>query len=242
VKRILLASCAALALFTTSASAYEVTCGAPRMVFTTDYSPDTNPVVGVEVRYEPQDHAWRVFHTLRDGRVVSRSEQYSITDSSSDNFAQWQGSHAKMRHLFMIGEVKRGPKGIEYHEWQYNRNTNTMLFESVSVCRNVAPIVAQSGPSQWTAEPDIVIERRPEPRQAAAVLYFQVPFDVPGGKLNMRTGPGSNYDLIGAMPPGAQVTASRCAPREDGIAGADWCLVSYRGQTGWASRAQLMPM
>ena len=140
----LLMTAAALALLSTTAHAYEVTCGAPQMLFNTDRSPDLNPVVNVEISYVPQEHQWRVFHTLRDGRVVSRSEQYSITDASDNNTAQWQGSHGKMRHLFMIGEVRRGPKGIEYHEWQYNRNTNTMLMESVTLCRNVAPIVAQT--------------------------------------------------------------------------------------------------
>ena len=198
----LMTTVAALALLTTTAQAYEVTCGAPRMLFTTDNSPDTNPVIGVEVRYEPQDHQWRVFHTLRDGRVVSRSEQYSMTDASTDTYAQWQGSHGKMRHLFMIGEVKRGPNGIEYHEWQYNRNTNTMLMESKTLCRNVAaPVVAQT-------ERPIVMEapqRAPMPvpqrqQQAASVLYFQVPYDVSAGKLNVRSGPGANYDLLGVYP------------------------------------------
>ena len=237
---------AACALLTTTAQAYEVTCGAPRMLFNTDRSPDLNPVVGVEVRYEPSEHQWRVFHTLADGRVVSRSEQYSITDASDTNIAQWSGSHGKMRHLFMIGEVKRGPKGIEYHEWQYNRNTNTMLFESVSMCRNAqAPLVAQSQPSQ-RSEPNIVIERRPEPmpqrQQRAAVLYFQVPYDVSAGKMNMRSGPGTNFALVGAIPAGAEVVATRCAPREDGINGADWCLVSFGGVSGWVSRVGLMPL
>jgi len=238
----LLMTAAALVLLSTTAQAYEVTCGAPRMVFTTDRSPDLNPVVNVEVSYVPQEHQWRIFHRLADGRVVSRSEQYAITDGSTDNIAQWAGSHGRMRHLYMIGEVKRGPKGIEYHEWQYNRNTNTMLFESVSLCRAVAPVVAQSQPSERSIVMEAPSSPVPQRQQVASVIYFQVPFDVSAGKLNVRSGPGANYDLLGAIPAGAQVTATRCAPREDGIVGADWCLVTWRGLTGWSSRASLMPL
>ena len=196
---------------------------------------DNNPVVSVEVSYLPDDHQWRVFHTLRNGLVVSRSEQYAINDASTDSIAQWQGSHGRMRQLYMIGEVKRGPKGIEYHEWQYNRNTNSMTMEMVTLCRTVAPIVAQTAPSR--SEPDIVIERRPEPRQqVASVLYFQAASDV-----KIRRGPGSNHDLLGTIPTGVDVVAARCVPRDDGLAGADWCLISWRGLTGWGSRANLMP-
>ena len=82
-----------------------------------------------------------------------------------------------------------------------------------------------------------MIERRPEPRQqVASVLYFQANRDVA-----IRRGPGSNHDLLGSIPAGVDVVASRCVPRDDGIAGADWCLISWRGLTGWGSRANLMP-
>jgi Bacterial SH3 domain len=235
MKRLLM-TVAACALLTTTAQAYEVTCGAPQVLFGDDVR-DNNPVVSVEVNYEPDDHAWRIFHNLRNGLVVSRSEQYAITDASTDTVAQWQGSHGRQRHLYMVGEVRRENGGIYYHEWQYNRNTNSMLFQSKTQCRPiaVAPLVMQS---------DRPLPSQPLPsqrQQVASVLYFQVPSDVSAGKLNIRSGPGTNYDLLGAIPAGAQVTATRCVPREDGINGADWCLVTWRGLSGWASRVGLMP-
>jgi hypothetical protein len=71
---------------------------------------------------------------------------------------------------------------------------------------------------------------------------FRVPNDVSGGHMKMRDGPGANHGLIGAIPAGETVNASRCVPRDDRIPGADWCLVYYRGMTGWVSQAGLMPV
>lgn len=33
-----------------------------------------------------------------------------------------------------------------------------------------------------------------------------------------------------------------CVRRDDGIAGADWCLVTWNGLTGWVSQVGLMPV
>ena len=76
---------------------------------------------------------------------------------------------------------------------------------------------------------------------AQADIIFTVPTNVSEGHMNMRDGPGSNHALIGAIPGGAVVSASRCVPRDDGIAGANWCLVTYGMTRGWVSQAGLMP-
>ncbi|WP_349369642.1 SH3 domain-containing protein [Salinarimonas sp.] len=49
--------------------------------------------------------------------------------------------------------------------------------------------------------------------------------------LNLRTGPGTQYRVILAMPRGSLVDVGRCVPR--------WCEVSYRGRVGWASSRYL---
>lgn len=85
---------------------------------------------------------------------------------------------------------------------------------------------------------------------------LQVPYDVSAGHMNIRTGPGANYDLIGSIPAGTTITwhgPATCVPRQDGIAGADWCRVNTRNGmlaplgdrgngSGWVSRAGLMPV
>lgn len=76
---------------------------------------------------------------------------------------------------------------------------------------------------------------------AAQAGVYTVPNDVSAGHMNMRNGPGTNHSLVGAIPAGMTVTSSRCTPRDDGITGADWCLVTWNGVTGWVSSAGLMP-
>lgn len=216
MKRSLMAAAALLMLSTVAAPAYEIACAAPRVALGDDPA-DNDPVIGVVVKYMPEDHSWRVFHARKSGLVVSRSEQYAIQDASTDYKAQWQGTLNRARHLYMIGEVKRLEDGIVYLEWLYDRKKgNQLVMQAAARCKTVQPQQQE--------------------------MVFMIPPNVSAGHMNIRTGPGANYGLVGAIPAGQVVKASRCAPREDGIVGADWCLVSWNGLTGWVSQAGLMPM
>ena len=62
---------------------------------------------------------------------------------------------------------------------------------------------------------------------AHADMLFTIPLGVSEGHMNVRTGPGANHGLIGAIPGGQTVSASRCVPRDDGIRGAEWCFVTW---------------
>jgi hypothetical protein len=77
---------------------------------------------------------------------------------------------------------------------------------------------------------------------AHADMLFTIPPGVSSGHMNVRNGPGANHGLIGAIPGGQTVSASRCVPRDDGVRGADWCLVTWNRLRGWVSQAGLMPM
>ena len=46
--------------------------------------------------------------------------------------------------------------------------------------------------------------------------------------LNLRSGPGLRYDVIGAMPAGSDVRVMGCI--------GSWCRVAWNDQTGYASR------
>jgi uncharacterized protein YraI len=46
--------------------------------------------------------------------------------------------------------------------------------------------------------------------------------------LNIRSGPGPQYSVIGAIPGGGHATIIGC------IQGSLWCQVSYDGRQGWA--------
>jgi uncharacterized protein YraI len=46
--------------------------------------------------------------------------------------------------------------------------------------------------------------------------------------LNLRSGPGISYGVIGAMPAGSDIRVLRCGP--------SWCRVAFNDTTGYASR------
>jgi hypothetical protein len=49
--------------------------------------------------------------------------------------------------------------------------------------------------------------------------------------LNMRSGPGTNYAVVGSLPGGATVDVGDCTGR--------WCVVAYGGEQGYAARSYL---
>lgn len=59
------------------------------------------------------------------------------------------------------------------------------------------------------------------PASAATIATAMTP-------LNIRSGPGPEYSIIGAIPDRGQATIIGC------IQGSLWCQVSYNGQQGWA--------
>ena len=59
------------------------------------------------------------------------------------------------------------------------------------------------------------------PASAATVATAMTP-------LNIRSGPGPQYSIVGAIPDHGQATIIGC------IQGSLWCQVSYNGRQGWA--------
>jgi hypothetical protein len=205
--------------------AQNLICDAPLQIVG---QPDTNPVTRVEVSYFPADHAWRVFHHLADGRVVSRSEQYAMTDATTGprNVA-WQGVLRSARNLTMFGMVMVKDGTPLYVESIYDTaRGNAKVMQSMALCnyaKSSPPVVAATEPGE----------------------RMMVPNDVSAGHLNLRSGPGTNFALLGSIPAGTVFTwpgKALCVPRQDGIRGADWCKVNYNGTSGWASRVGLMPL
>src|SRR5262245_14095900 len=49
--------------------------------------------------------------------------------------------------------------------------------------------------------------------------------------LNVRSGPGTNYPVVGSIQGGETVDAGSCS--------GSWCRVSFSGGSGWASRSYL---
>lgn len=55
-----------------------------------------------------------------------------------------------------------------------------------------------------------------------------------GVDLNMRSGPGPQYDVIGVIPSAGSVTMEGC------IEGGNWCRVTHEGTQGWANSDYLL--
>ena len=51
--------------------------------------------------------------------------------------------------------------------------------------------------------------------------------------LNVRTGPGTQYEVIGVLPAGAQAWIGSCS--------GNWCNVSLNGLRGWSNASYLAP-
>jgi uncharacterized protein YraI len=49
--------------------------------------------------------------------------------------------------------------------------------------------------------------------------------------VNIRSGPGTQYYVVGTAPPGAWIGVHSCLSR--------WCSVTYAGVTGWMSSAYI---
>ena len=144
--RISFAAAAVLLISTAAAQALELSCNAPRVALGDER--DDNPVVGVEIKYQAEDHAWRIFHHLRNGLVVARSEQYAIQDWTNDRKTRWQGSLNRNRRLVMIGEVRHSANGVQYHEWLYDRGRGgALVMQMTAQCTMPLPTPTVSAPA-----------------------------------------------------------------------------------------------
>lgn len=134
----LLKSLAVAGLLTTAvtpaAHAVELTCSAPT-IYTGKQSKDAHDtVVGVDVYYS--DGEWQVRHRMGNGSEVHRESQYSIRDTSTQNYTQWRGYNQKYPNLQMVGEIKQDKRSSQlfYVEWIYDGN-GKLKMSSAAPCK-----------------------------------------------------------------------------------------------------------
>jgi len=147
--RSIFAAATVLLISTAAAQALELNCSAPRVALGDE--PDNNPVVAVEIIYKAEDHAWRIFHHLRDGLVVARNEQYAIQDWTNNRKTQWRGSLKRNRNLVMVGEVRQSADNstFQYMEWIYDRSKNgALVMQMTAQCTMELPTPTSSPTSQ----------------------------------------------------------------------------------------------
>ena len=106
------------------AQAMDINCSAPSVVFG-DARPGQGSSVGVRIAVDENGLGWQVFHDLRDGRVISRVDQYAVLDMrNSANYSKpgfhrdtaWLGLLQSNRDLMMEGRLYDGDGGLYYAE------------------------------------------------------------------------------------------------------------------------------
>jgi clan AA aspartic protease (TIGR02281 family) len=105
------------------------------------------------VVYESDARTWTVEHHLPNGQVISRGEQYNVTDRTDSNRLQWSGTQYRNPRLHMIGEVMslRATGEPTYNEWLYDdAKGGALVLHTVALCRFDKPAppttVQPSGP------------------------------------------------------------------------------------------------
>lgn len=106
-----------------------------------------------------------------------------------------------------------------------------ITWEVLTPARDV-PLVLPSVPTPAQAQ------RAPLPQEAEHTgpgpkRRFRVVSD--DGFLNIRKGPGPEYDVITTMPSGETGTAGQCVSVQSNSSYLPFCEVEWRGITGWAS-------
>jgi len=92
----------------------------------------TQPLGGQsrEIDVTKDGPTWRVFHWLNDGRLISREDQYDMTDRPGSE-AMWVGRHKRNPALVMAGHVMGSNEGISYQETLYDTAHGNRLVASI---------------------------------------------------------------------------------------------------------------
>ena len=144
--------------------------------------PGDNPAVLSKVGIDPATKHWWAIHTLRDGEVKNRDEQYQMIDASDATHFRWQGRSLAHKDLYIIGTVFADGAGhATYIEALYNSKTEKLLGELTGHCvvDNAAPspVVAQA-PAATPVTTSTVVP-------AASQITDRVPFTYAGGEMHV---------------------------------------------------------
>jgi aspartyl protease len=162
------------------AYAIDINCSAPLVVFG-DARNGPGSSVSVRVAVDENGLGWQVFHDLRDGRVISRIDQYAVIDMrNAVNYQKpgfhrdtsWLGLLQSNRDLMMEGRLFDRDGGLYYAEkltdFKFNPRGDLRMM-STAYCGPDpgGAIWAQVNRSTW--------ERPPPPAPPAAVALAPPP-------------------------------------------------------------------
>jgi hypothetical protein len=163
------------------AYAVDINCSAPLVVFG-DARPGPGSSVGVRVAVDENGLGWQVFHDLRDGRVISRVDQYAVVDMRNPaNYSKpgfhrdtsWLGILQSNRNLMMEGRLYDRDGGVYYSEkltdFKFNPQGDVRMM-STAYCGPDpgGAIWARANSSTWGAPPPAAVALAPPPPPVSA--------------------------------------------------------------------------
>jgi hypothetical protein len=157
--------------------------------------------MNVRVQYNPDFHTWNILLYSGGGRIVSRAQQYAITDYSNDFHSKWGGSLNRNRNLYMVGELHEN--GV-YEEWLYDRSHGNRLDMHWAVqCRVSVPEPVRAPPV--AVRPVPVPVPIPVPVAPAAPVQQTAPVQqngpvvvtpTPNNNITITVVPGTTYSPV----------------------------------------------
>ncbi len=182
------------AVIPAAAHALDINCEAP-LVVDGDARQGPGTSVGVRVAIDENGLGWQVFHDLRDGRVISRVDQYEVNDLRNPTVymknglrrdTAWIGTLRTNRNLIMEGRLFDQDGKLLYGEELIDFKINPkgdLRMTSVAFCgpdpsgarwRTIAGLnspssIASSPPaSRWSQPPQASLAPPPPPQPVAA--------------------------------------------------------------------------
>jgi hypothetical protein len=194
------------------AHAVDINCSAPLVVFG-DARPGPGSSVGVRVAVDENGLGWQVFHDLRDGRVISRIDQYAVVDMrNAVNYqkpgfhrdASWLGLLQSNRDLMMEGRLFDRDGGLYYAEklidFKFNPRGDLRMMSTAYCGPDPGDAIwAQVNRSTW--------DRPPPPAPPAAVALAPPPPPV-SAPVPVATSSAGNSVSILIANGGAQVAVT----------------------------------
>lgn len=125
--------------------------------------------------------------------------------------------------------------------------TAKMVEEALQEIEQTPAVDARliESPPQVSDSPEPAVPMvQPEPRRRPAQVpnrqYATINRNVSLGIHRMRTGPGTNHDIVAEVPAGSRVEfLGNCRWPTDG-GQKKWCVIRWNGSTGWASSSGLV--
>jgi clan AA aspartic protease (TIGR02281 family) len=121
------------------ATAIELNCSQPT-VTAGEAGGQNSRIISSFVRHT--DAGWTVWHTLANGQIVDRAQQYAMQDSGVPGGTSWIGRSVRHPNQSMIGMIPTEPEGHHYIESLYdNPRSLNPSYEATSECSTV-PVIA----------------------------------------------------------------------------------------------------